>query len=171
MAWFNIQKAPLTKNQKCEPPEGLWYRCGKCGEIIFRKDFVANQHVCTQCNFHNAIPAMDRILSFLDADSFVPYDCELSSCDPLDFKDRKPYATRLKEAQGKTGHKDAILTGEGRLHERSIQIGVMEFGFMAGSMGTVVGEKLQGYFAELLRKKCLQLFSPLPEGQECRRAF
>ncbi len=146
MAWLDIEKAPLTKNQKCETPDGLWYRCRHCSEIIFNGDFIANQFVCVQCKHHYSVSAQNRIDSFLDSESFVAYDAELKSSDPLTFSDRKPYQSRLKEAQDKTGLCDAVITGKGLLKGSPVHLGVMEFQFMAGSMGTVVGEKIARLF-------------------------
>ncbi len=142
MAWLNINKAPLTKSEKRDTPEGLWISCPTCSEIIFRKDFVANQHVCTKCKHHFPLSAPDRIRMFLDPDSFEESDAHLSGNDPLNFQDTKKYSDRLKDSSKKTGFKDAFLSGSGLLHERAIQVGAYDFRFMGGSMGSVVGEKI-----------------------------
>lgn len=153
MAWLDVQKAPLTKNQKCETPDGLWHRCDKCQEIIFTRDFVANQFVCVQCKHHYPVSAQSRIDHFVDSGSFTPLDSNLKSSDPLDFVDRKSYRSRLKEAREKTGLPDAVITGEARLSGQPVHIAVMEFRFMAGSMGTVVGEKISRLFLKAVEKK------------------
>ena len=146
MAWLNREKAPLSKSLKKDPPSGLWEKCSECGEIVFRKDFIANLNVCPKCNHHFSMPAEDRIRSFLDADSFEEADAELCSTDPLEFKDSKAYRQRLRDMHGKTGRYDAIITGRGLLCGRPLHLGVFDFEFMGGSMGSVVGEKLARLF-------------------------
>lgn len=142
MAWLKVEKAPLTKSERKDAPNGLWRLCSECNEVVFTRDFEANQNVCPKCNHHFAIAAMDRILHFLDPESFVEYDADLRSTDPLKFKDSKAYADRLEETIKKTGRKDALISGEGYLHKRPIQLAVFDFHFMGGSMGSVVGEKI-----------------------------
>ena len=142
MAWSNINKAPLVKSIRRDTPDGLWHKCKSCNQIIYRSDFEANQFVCINCKHHNPIPAHMRIRHFLDADSFKECDINIRSTDPLGFKDKKAYSDRLEDAYEKTSHFDAIVCGEGLLHGRPVQLGVYDFRFMGGSMGSVVGEKI-----------------------------
>ncbi len=142
MAWSKINKAPLAKSARRDTPEGLWQKCVKCGEIVFKKEVEANQNVCPLCGHHYLISAYDRLSAFLDAGSFKELDANLTSSNPLSFVDQKPYAKRLIEAASKAGSKDAIICGEGLLYQVPVQVGVYNFAFMGGSMGAVVGEKI-----------------------------
>lgn len=146
MAWSQISKAPLNKSIRRETPDGLWIKCTKCQTIIYRKDFHANQRVCPKCTYHFPMPAKERIQFFCDKESFIEHDQNLTSTDPLHFADQKPYSSRLQESISKTGNKDAIITGSALLVDKPIQIGVYDFAFMGGSMGSVVGEKIARLF-------------------------
>jgi acetyl-CoA carboxylase carboxyl transferase subunit beta len=123
-------------------PEGLWLRCPQCKATIFRKEMEDRLHVCPECQYHFYMPARDRIKQLLDADSFEEWFTDLRPCDPLAFKDRLPYSERLKLEQAKTGMHDAAIVGRGYIRGRPVVFGVTDFAFMAGSMGSVVGEKL-----------------------------
>jgi acetyl-CoA carboxylase carboxyl transferase subunit beta len=123
-------------------PEGLWIRCPQCKAAVFRKEAEARLNVCPECDYHFYLPARDRIAQLLDPDSFEEWFTDLAPCDPLEFNDRLPYAERLKAEQAKTGMKDAAVVGRGFVRGRSVVFGVTDFAFMAGSMGSVVGEKL-----------------------------
>lgn len=153
LAWSSITKAPITKGARRDYPEGLWHKCTACHEIIFRRDFAANHYVCTKCSHHYPISAIERITHFLDADSFKEADANMESVDPLGFADRKTYASRLKETKKATGLRDAIVCGEGLLLERPVQLGAFDFAFMAGSMGSVVGEKIARTFIRAREKR------------------
>src|SRR5947209_8127893 len=123
-------------------PEGLWIRCPQCKATIFRKEMESRCSVCPECNHHFYIGARERIRQLLDQDSFEEWFTELRPRDPLGFKDRLPYADRIKAEQGKTGMTDAGVVGNGHIRGRPVVLGVTDFAFMAGSMGSVVGEKL-----------------------------
>jgi len=154
LAWLNREKAPLSSNnQRNDTPEGLWERCTNCTEIFFRKDFEANQNVCPKCQHHYPVPAWERIARFLDADSYTEVDADLRSTDPLEFKDSKTYGARLKDTAAKLGRKDAIICVEGKLMNRPVQLGVFDFQFMGGSMGTVVGEKIARLYTRAYEKR------------------
>lgn len=153
MAWSQINKAPLNKSIRKDPPEGLWIKCKNCNEIIYRKDFEANQRVCTKCHHHYSLPALARIAFFCDTDTFRECDRDLRSTDPLNFVDKKPYRDRLDEYYEKTGYYDAIICGEAKLCGRPIQIAVYDFEFMGGSMGSVVGEKIARTFMRARDKR------------------
>ncbi len=146
MAWLNREKAPFSKGQKKEIPEGLWQKCDQCQEIVFGRDFESNQNVCPKCHYHFYIPAPARILFFVDPDSFEECDQHLYSPDPLGFSDKKPYKQRLDDTSQKLGRCDAVICGRARLLGRQIQLGVLDFEFIGGSMGSVVGEKIARLF-------------------------
>jgi acetyl-CoA carboxylase carboxyl transferase subunit beta len=123
-------------------PEGLWMRCPQCKATIFRKEAEARFMVCPECTYHFYLPARERIRQLLDEDSFEEWFTNLRPRDPLGFADRVPYAERLSAEQAKTGMLDAAVVGRGFIRGRPVVFGVTDFAFMAGSMGSVVGEKL-----------------------------
>lgn len=143
MAWFKRTKPGLIPQQKKELPDGLWQKCPGCGEVIYTKQLVQNSHVCTHCDFHFRIRGSDYINLLLDSNTFSEIDKRISSVDFLKFKDNKGrYGDKLKDAQKKTGLTDAIRTGIGRIGGYPLVFGVMDFSFIGGSMGSVVGEKV-----------------------------
>jgi acetyl-CoA carboxylase carboxyl transferase subunit beta len=123
-------------------PEGLWIQCPECKAPVFRKEAEARLNVCPHCDYHFKVPARDRIRQLLDPDSFEEWFTDLWPRDPLGFKDRIRYADRLVQEQGKTGMPDAAVVGKGFIRGRPVVFAVTDFDFMAGSMGSVVGEKL-----------------------------
>ena len=123
-------------------PEGLWIRCPQCKNTIFRKEMESRYNVCPECNHHFYMPARERIAQLLDQDSFEEWFKEVRPCDPLEFQDRIRYSERLQAEQGKTGMTDAAVVERGYIRGRPVVFGVTDFAFMAGSMGSVVGEKL-----------------------------
>ena len=123
-------------------PEGLWIRCPQCKNTIFRTEMESRYNVCPECNHHFYMPARERIGQLLDQDSFEEWFKEVRPCDPLEFQDRIRYSERLQAEQGKTGMTDAAVVGRGYIRGRPVVFGVTDFAFMAGSMGSVVGEKL-----------------------------
>jgi acetyl-CoA carboxylase carboxyl transferase subunit beta len=123
-------------------PEGLWIRCPKCKATIFRKEAESRCNVCPECDYHFYLPARERISQLLDQDSFEEWFGQLRPVDALGFHDRIPYAERLEQEQKKTGMPDAAVVGKGYIRGRPVVFGVTDFAFMAGSMGSVVGEKL-----------------------------
>ncbi len=131
-----------TDRPKKGVPEGLWLRCTGCRATVYRKEVEARLFVCPECDHHFTVPAANRIAQLLDTDSFEEWDADLAPCDPLGFVDRIPYAQRLAEEQAKTGQKDAAVCGKGFIRGRPVVLGITDFQFMAGSMGSVVGEKL-----------------------------
>jgi acetyl-CoA carboxylase carboxyl transferase subunit beta len=143
--WFaDRQKTtPVSQTQpEREIADGLWTKCPACAATTYTKDLKANQMVCLECNHHIRIYSKDRIEQLIDPGTWTPLDEHLSSCDPLKFRDRKPYSDRLRDYQEKTGLTDAVQTGTGKLSGLPLALGVMDFSFMGGSMGSVVGEKL-----------------------------
>ncbi len=143
--WFaNRQKtAPASHAQpEREIADGLWTKCEACGVTTYTKDLKVNQMVCVECGHHIRIDSHTRIAQLIDGGTWLPMDEHLASCDPLRFRDRKSYGDRLKDYQDKTGLTDAVQTGIGKLDGLPVALGVMDFSFMGGSMGSVVGEKL-----------------------------
>ncbi len=153
MAWSNIEKAPISKGEKLDTPDGLWFRCPDCQEIIYRKDFVANQNVCLRCTQHFSISPDERFRHFLDAESLQIVDEDLVSSDPLKFSAKKEYSSQLDEQFKKNQRRDAIVCGEGFLKGRPVQVGIFDFSFMGGSMGCVVGEKIKRVFVRALERR------------------
>ena len=121
--------------------EGLWVKCESCGTIVFRKDLEANLFVCPKCQFHFKMNSKQRLELLLDG-RWTEHDAGMTSTDPLKFVDTKAYAARLKDAKKKLGMNDAVITAEGQLNGRPVVMCAMEFGFIGGSMGAVVGEKV-----------------------------
>jgi acetyl-CoA carboxylase carboxyl transferase subunit beta len=145
MAWFKREKKPIEQTTPPEErrvrTEGLWIKCESCRTIVFRKDLEANLFVCPKCQFHFKMNAKQRLALLLDG-RWTEHDSGMMSTDPLKFVDTKPYARRIKEAQKKLGVNDAVITAEGQLNGRPVVCCAMEFGFIGGSMGAVVGEKV-----------------------------
>lgn len=145
MAWFRREKKAIEAPPPEERPartEGLWLKCEGCRKIVWKKDLEANLNVCPHCQYHYRISAVERLALLFDDSRWSEQDADLSSNDPLKFVDTKPYHERLRAAREATGLKDAIIFGEGTLAGRPVQVGAMEFGFIGGSMGAVVGEKV-----------------------------
>ncbi len=140
MAWFKRKEPKIEKKVKI--PEGLWVKCENCKEIIYRKELENNLKVCPKCKYHFRISAKERIVLLTDSGSFVELDAELSSTDPLEFKDTITYKERLAENEKKTGLKESAIYGDAKINGRDVVIAVLDFAFMGGSMGTVVGEKV-----------------------------
>jgi acetyl-CoA carboxylase carboxyl transferase subunit beta len=157
MAWFKREKKPIENPTPVEErrvrTEGMWTKCGACRAIIWKKDLQANWEVCPKCEHHFRLGSRKRLELLLDDEVYTELDPELASSDPLHFTDTKPYAQRLKDAQHKLGMKDAILTAEGHLNGRPVICCSMEFGFIGGSMGAVVGEKVARAIDRALERK------------------
>lgn len=138
------RKTPnLNQNsQEREIPDGLWHKCSSCNALTYVKDLKTNLMVCPECGHHNQVDAYERIAQLIDAGTWQEMDADLTSCDPLGFKDRKPYIDRIKEYKQKTGLSDGVITGTGKIDGCNTALAVMDFRFMGGSMGSVVGEKI-----------------------------
>src|SRR5262249_1343751 len=128
--------------QKRGVPEGMWMLCRQCKATLWRKDVESRHMVCPECDYHFYLPSADRIQQLLDPDSFEEWFTDLMPCDPLGFVDRIPYNRRLESEQSKTSMADAAVVGRGHIRGRPVVLGITDFAFMAGSMGSVVGEKL-----------------------------
>ena len=143
LSWIEDQKKLKILNyNKNTESGGLWTRCDNCGTILYIKHLKENQCVCFACGYHLQMNSRERIKSLIDLGTWRPLDETLSPCNPLDFCDQKTYSERLKDAQEKTHLQDAILTGTGFVDGIPVALGVMDFSFMGGSMGSVVGEKI-----------------------------
>jgi acetyl-CoA carboxylase carboxyl transferase subunit beta len=142
MAWFRREHEPLPAHeQENRVPEGLYVKCGSCKEIIYRKEVLANLSVCPKCSFHFRISARERLTLLCDA-AWEEFDKGLVSTDPLTFQDTKPYKDRIKDGYAKTGLPDALVSAVGPVGGIPTVLAVMEYAFIGGSMGVVVGEKV-----------------------------
>ena len=139
MAWFKKKETPPEEEKAMD---ALWSKCNACQEIIYKKELERNLHVCPKCSYHFPIQSQKRIAIVADEGSFNELDKELAPVDPISFRDLKRYSDRLHEAQHKTGLKDAFITGRCDIHGTPAMIGVFDFGFLGGSLGSVVGEKI-----------------------------
>ncbi|MBW4651743.1 MAG: acetyl-CoA carboxylase, carboxyltransferase subunit beta [Kaiparowitsia implicata GSE-PSE-MK54-09C] len=143
--WFaNRRKSePISQERhEREIADGLWSKCSECGVLTYTKDLGANLMVCPECGFHNRVFSDERIRQLIDTNTWRSLDDHLNPQDPLEFRDRKSYTDRIRDTQTKTGLLDAVATGVGALAGLPVALGVMDFRFMGGSMGSVVGEKL-----------------------------
>ncbi len=142
-SWFHkkvLSKIRTDASTKSVVPEGLWCKCDVCSAILYRAEVERNLDVCPKCSYHMRIPARKRIYAFLDSENQVELAHNLSPLDPLKFKDSKKYKDRLSQAQKQTGERDALIVIHGQLKGRPVVAAVFNFEFMAGSMGSVVGE-------------------------------
>src|SRR5215469_450583 len=143
MAWFKRESGELdTSGEKKVRTEGLWVKCDECRQIIWKKDLEENFNVCPKCDKHFRIDARTRLAQLLDDDQYDVFDDSLSSTDPLHFVDLKAYSSRLKHAKAETGLQDAIINASGKMNGRPVIISAMEYAFIGGSMGAVVGEAI-----------------------------
>lgn len=143
--WFaNRKKTGLISQDRHEREiaDGLWTKCERCDVLTYTKDLKANQQVCPECGHHHRVFSVERIEQLIDEGSWAPLDTQISPQDPLRFRDRKAYADRIRDTQSKTKLVDGVQTGLGKMHGVPVALGVMDFRFMGGSMGSVVGEKL-----------------------------
>jgi acetyl-CoA carboxylase carboxyl transferase subunit beta len=140
LSWLGRPK--YTSSTRLEIPAGLWTKCPRCANLIYHKELERSLRVCPRCGYHHRLSAADRLAMVLDQDSFEETDGALTPGDPLQFVDERPYPARVADAQRRTGRPEAIATGTGAIEGRRTVVGVMEFGFLGGSMGAVVGEKV-----------------------------
>ncbi len=142
MDWFKRKKETLQAVDRKEMPDGLWVKCDECGEIIYKKELDKKLYVCPKCDYHFRIGSSEYIKILIDKGSFKEFNQNISSTDPLKFKDSKKYSDRYKAATQKTGLIEAVVTGQGKIERISVIMGIMDFSFLGGSMGSVVGEKV-----------------------------
>jgi acetyl-CoA carboxylase carboxyl transferase subunit beta len=141
MAWFK-KKKDFISEKKVKIPEGLWVKCDNCKEIIYKREIEKNLQVCPKCDYHFRISAAERIALITDPGSFTEIDADLHAADPLDFQDTVSYRERIEENKARSGLNEAVVYGDAALDQRPVVIAVMDFSFMGGSMGSVVGEKI-----------------------------
>ena len=142
MAWFKKARKPITAQEKSSRvPEGLWVKCPSCNQVIYNKELVESLQVCPKCAHHFRMTAAERLKMLFDGD-WTEHDASLRSLDPLAFTDTKPYRNRLEVSIKSTGLQDAVIVASGSLAGMPIVIASMEYGFIGGSMGVVVGEKI-----------------------------
>jgi len=157
MAWFKKEKTtfkPAPGDKRIHVPEGLWVKCENCKEIIYKREVLRNANVCPKCTYHFRISARERLENLYDGATYREFDDELAPTDALEFVDTKSYAKRINEYQKQTGLKDAFISTEGLMAGMPVVIGVMEYGFMGGSMGSVVGEKVTRCIERAIEVHC-----------------
>jgi acetyl-CoA carboxylase carboxyl transferase subunit beta len=155
MAWFRKQKTPKAplQNKRVRMPEGLWEKCGNCKEIIYKKEIQRNHKVCPKCSYHFRISARERLESLLDGGVWEELDQHIRPVDALKFHDQKSYEERLVDYQERTGMSDAVISARGKLDSYDVLVSAMEYRFMGGSMGSVVGEKITRAAERALRDR------------------
>jgi acetyl-CoA carboxylase carboxyl transferase subunit beta len=153
MSWFRRDQTPLPPGeQESRVPEGLWVKCSSCKELIYRNDLLKNLSVCPKCSFHFRISARSRLDLLFDS-AWQEFDHDLASADPLSFHDTKPYAARLKAGKAKTASWDAVISAVGPMGGVETVIVAMEYAFIGGSMGVVVGEKVTRAIEKAARER------------------
>jgi len=152
MAWFRKEKQKLVP-QKREMAADVWEKCESCGEILFVRRLEENLRVCPECGHHFRLDASEYVNLLLDEGFEEEFDANLRSADPLGFIDSKPYVRRVEQAEAKGGTRDAVLTGAGRIRDRPACLAVMDFKFIGGSMGSVVGEKITRMIEQAVERR------------------
>ena len=156
MGWFKRDKEGITTStrEKRETPEGLWQKCSNCKTIFASDDLRKNAYVCDRCNHHERIGSEEYFQILFDDGKYKELNANLSSGDPLNFEDTKKYTDRVKATQKKTGLTDAIRTAKGKLEGEDLVIAAMDFSFIGGSMGSVMGEKIARAIDTAIKSKC-----------------
>jgi len=155
MNWFEkiLPSIKQVADRKKSVPEGLWTKCPKCESTLYRAEVARNQEVCPKCDHHMRLGGRKRLETFVDEGSFVETSADISPVDRLKFKDLKKYKDRISQAQKATGEKDSFITGSGTINDLPVMVAAFEFGFMGGSMGSVVGEKFVRAVDEAIEKQ------------------
>jgi len=155
MDWFKRKSGELdsASGEKKVRTEGLWVKCDDCRQIIWKKDLEENLNVCPKCDKHFRIDARTRLALLLDDNQYETFDTDLASTDPLHFVDLKAYSSRLEQAQTETGLKDAVINARGKLNGRPVIVSAMEYSFIGGSMGAVVGEAITRSIEQSIQSK------------------
>ena len=155
MAWFKKARKPIAASTApSRVPEGLWVKCPDCDSTIYTKDLVESLSVCPKCSHHFRLSATERLKVLFDDEQWVEHDAGLQSNDPLKFTDTKPYGSRLTAGQKATGLRDAIVVGAGKIDGLPAVVAAMEYGFIGGSMGVVMGEKLVRAIEHAMDRRC-----------------
>src|SRR5262245_44092329 len=155
MAWFKKARKPIAaaKEKASRVPEGLWVKCAGCSQAIYNKELATSLNVCPKCGHHFRLSAAERLTMLFDG-KWTEYDRGLVSTDPLAFTDTKPYRARLEASIEQTGLKDAVITATGRIDGIDTAVAAMEYGFIGGSMGVVVGEKITSAIERAIERRC-----------------
>jgi acetyl-CoA carboxylase carboxyl transferase subunit beta len=156
MSWFKRNKEGITTttSEKKEVPEGLWSRCSNCKTLFTKGDLEKNNYVCNRCSHHERIGSEEYFSVIFDDGKYTELNKKVKSGDPLSFEDTKKYTDRVKTTQKNTGLTDAIRTAKGKLFKKTVVIAAMDFKFIGGSMGSVMGEKISRAIDEALKLKC-----------------
>ena len=156
MSWFKRNKEGITTttSEKKEVPEGLWSKCSNCKTIFTKGDLEKLNYVCNRCSHHERIGSQEYFSIIFDNSKFSELNAKVVSGDPLEFEDTKKYVDRVKSTQDKTGLTDAIRTAKGKLNKKDLVVAAMDFGFIGGSMGSVMGEKIARAIDEAIKLKC-----------------
>jgi acetyl-CoA carboxylase carboxyl transferase subunit beta len=156
MSWFKRKQEGITTStkEKKETPEGLWVKCSNCKTLFTSNDFAKNNFVCNRCSHHERISAADYFNLIFDNEKYTELDANLSSGDPLGFEDTKKYVDRVSSTQKATGLKDAVRTAHGKLDGHDFVVAAMDFAFIGGSMGAVMGEKISRAIDEAIKHNC-----------------
>jgi acetyl-CoA carboxylase carboxyl transferase subunit beta len=156
MGWFTRVKEGITTSteEKKETPEGLWYKCPECKEVMTAEDHEDNLWVCSKCEHHEKIGSAEYFALLFDDQKYTEIAADLIAGDPLQFEDTKKYSDRLTKTRKETGLNDALRAAEGKLDKHTVVIACMDFRFIGGSMGSVVGEKIARAADQALKRKC-----------------
>jgi len=156
MSWFTRKMQGITTKykEKKDIPEGLWYKCPECRNVLTSEEHAEHNWVCDKCGYHEKISSLQYFSILFDENEFDEVAAQMTSADPLEFKDTKSYRDRIKTTIAKTGLKDAIRVGRGKINGEEAVIACMDFGFIGGSMGSVVGEKFAIGVDEAVKHKC-----------------
>ena len=156
MSWFTRKMQGITTKykEKKDIPEGLWYKCPECRHVLTSEEHAENNWVCVKCEYHEKINSLQYFSILFDENEFAEVAAHMTSADPLEFRDTKSYKDRIKTTIAKTGLKDALRVGRGKINGEEAVIACMDFGFIGGSMGSVVGEKFAIGVDEAIQHKC-----------------
>jgi len=154
MAWFKKTSKESRLDKKVKIPEGLWVKCNNCKEIVYKRELERNLTVCPKCDYHFRISARERIRLIADSGSFQEMFTGIQTGDPLRFVDTRPYGDRIRESQKKSGLDEAVIAGEATINSLPVVIAALDFTFMGGSMGSVVGERIVLAIEDAIKKKC-----------------
>ena len=140
--WLNKKQQKLERSERLDIPGDLWVKCFKCSEVLYLKDLEENHKVCTKCDYHFRVTPEERLSIICDPKSFKETDQSVGPVDFLGFEDTEQYVSRIKKAQKRTNRQDAIVIGQAKIKKHPVNVAIMDFSFMGGSMGSVVGEKI-----------------------------
>jgi acetyl-CoA carboxylase carboxyl transferase subunit beta len=176
MSWLTKTLPPKIKREegatrRASLPEGLWSKCPSCEAVLYATDLDNNMQVCPKCGHHNRLASRQRLDLLLDADGRFEIGAEIMPVDTLKFKDAKSYPTRLKEAHEATGESDSLVCLQGAIKGMPVIAAAFEFGFMGGSMGSVLGERFVRGVQTAVEQGCLSSASLLPVARVCKRGF